>query len=90
MCQGYININQCIRAAKKEHYVEEFAKHKNDIRKTRDTLKGIICKNKRKSEYPRYFIDKGQQVARNENIADKFNEYFTQIGWAGKFNWYLQ
>ena len=45
-----------------------------------DTLKGIICKNKMKSEYPRFFTDKGQQISGDKNIADKFNEYFTQIG----------
>ena len=33
-----------------------------------------------KSEYPRNFIDRGQQIAGDKNIADKFNEYFTQIG----------
>ena len=78
MYQGY--LNQCIRTAKKEYYVNEFTKYKNDIRKTWDTLKGIICKNKMKSEYPRNFIDRGQQIAGDKNIADKFNEYFTQIG----------
>ena len=78
MYQGY--LNQCIRTAKKEYYVKEFTRYKNDIRKTWDTLKGIICKNKMKSEYPRNFIDRGQQIAGDKNIADKFNEYFTQIG----------
>ena len=58
MYQGY--LNQCIRAAKKEYYVNAFTKYTNDIRKTWDTLKGIICKNKMKSEYPRFFIDNGQ------------------------------
>ena len=33
-----------------------------------------------KSEYPRFFTDKGQQIIGDKNIADKFNEYFTQIG----------
>ena len=78
MYQGY--LNQCIRTAKKEYYVNEFIKFKNDIRKTWDTLEGIICKNKMKSEYPRNFIDRGQQIAGDKNIADNFNEYFTQIG----------
>ena len=78
MYQGY--LNQCIRTAKKEYYVKEFTKYKNDIRKMWDTLKGIICKNKMKSEYPRNFIDRGQQIAGDKNIADNFNEYFTQIG----------
>ena len=76
MYQGY--LNQCIRTAKKD--VKEFTKYKNDIRKTWDTLKGVICKNKMKSEYPRNFIDRGQQISGDKNIADKFNEYFTQIG----------
>ena len=78
MYQGY--LYQCIRAAKKEYYVNEFTKYKNDIRKTWDTLDGIICNNKMKSEYPRFSTDKGQQVTGDKNIADKFNEFFTQIG----------
>ena len=76
--QGY--LNQCIRTAKKEYYVNEFTKYKNDIRKTWETLKGIICKNKMKSEYPPFLMDMGQQISGDKNIADKFNEYFTQIG----------
>ena len=42
MYNGY--LNHCIRAAKKEFYHNEFNKHKNDIRKTWDTLKEIINK----------------------------------------------
>ena len=61
MYQGY--LNQFIRTAKKEYYVKEFTKYKNDIRKTWNTLKGIICKNEMKSEYPRNFIARGQQIA---------------------------
>ena len=33
---GY--LNQCIRAAKKKFYHNEFSKYKNDVRKTWDTL----------------------------------------------------
>ena len=78
MYQGY--LNQCIRAAKKEYYVNEFIKYENEIGKTWATLKGIICKNKMKSEYPRFITDKGQQITGDKNIADNFNKYFTQIG----------
>ena len=39
---GY--LKQCIRTAKREYYVHEFTKYKNDIRKTWDTLKDIINK----------------------------------------------
>ena len=78
MYQGY--LNQCIRAAKKEYYVNEFIKYENEIGKTWGTLKGIICKNKMKSEYPRFSTDRGQQITGDKNIADNFNKYFTQIG----------
>ena len=37
---GY--LKQCIRFAKTEHYVHEFTKYKDDIRKTSDTLKDTI------------------------------------------------
>ena len=73
-------LNQCIRTTKKEYYVYEFTKYKNDIRKAWDTLKGIIYKNKMKSEYPPFFMDMGQQISGYKNITDKFNECFTQIG----------
>ena len=33
-----------------------------------------------KSENPRFFTDKGQQMTGDKNIADKCNEYFTVIG----------
>ena len=75
---GY--LRQCIRAAKKQHYTHEFAKYKNDIRKTWDTLKDIMNKKKSKVEFPTYFLNNGKYVCGAKNIADKFNEYFTEIG----------
>ena len=45
---GY--LKQCIRFAKRQHYVHEFTKYKNDIRKTWDTLKDIMNTKKSKSD----------------------------------------
>ena len=75
---GY--LRQCIRAAKKQHYTHEFAKYKNDIRKTWDTRKYIMNKNKSKVEFPTYFLNNGIYLRGAKTIADKFNEYFTEIG----------
>ena len=38
--------------------------------------------NKKKSivEFPTYFLNNGKYVCGAKNIADKFNEYFTEIG----------
>ena len=75
---GY--LKQCIRTAKREYYVHEFTKYKNDIWKTWDTLKDIINTKKSKSEFPPYFTDLGIKISGSKTIADKFNEYFTKIG----------
>ena len=47
---GY--LKQCIRTAKREYYVHEFTKYRNDIRKTWNTLKDIINTKKSKSDSP--------------------------------------
>ena len=75
---GY--LNHCIRAAKKEFYHNEFNKHKNDIRKTWDTLKEIINKKTFKSDLPSSFVHEGVEIIGLKNVADKFNVYFTEIG----------
>ena len=70
-------LNQCIRTAKQEFYMREFAKYKNDIRKTWDTLKHILNKKKSKSEFPPYFIDKnrlfqGRKISRINSMNTSF------------------
>ena len=75
---GY--LKQCIRTAKREYYVHEFTKYKNDTRKTWDILKDIINTKKSKSDFPPYFTDLGIKISDSKTIADKFNEYFTKIG----------
>ena len=44
--------------------------------------RGILIINKKKSkvEFPTYFLNNGKYVSGARNIADKFNEYFTEIG----------
>ena len=73
-------LNKCIRAAKKDYYHREFLKYKHNIRKTWDTLKTVLGKNKCKSESPSYFLNNDEIISGNTNIANKFNEYFTKIG----------
>ena len=75
---GY--LKQCIRFAKREHYVHEFTKYRNDIRKNWDTLKNIINTKKSKSDFPPYFVEHGDKISGSKTIADKFNEYFTKNG----------
>ena len=73
-------LNQCIRNAKKDHYAREFTKYKGDIRKPWDILKDILNKKKGKSTFPAYFLSENEHVSGAQNITNKFNEYFTNIG----------
>ena len=74
---GY--FNHCIRSVKKEFYHNEFNKHKNDIRKTWDTLKEIINEKTFKSDLPSSFVHECVEEIGLKNVADKFNVYFTEI-----------
>ena len=40
----------------------------------------LWIKRKSKVEFPTYFLNNGKYVCGAKNIADKFNEYFTEIG----------
>ena len=64
----------------KDYYAREFAKYIGDIRKTWDTLKDILNKKKGKSKFPAYFLSENEHVSEAQNIANKFNKYFTNIG----------
>ena len=73
-------LNQCIRTAKKQFYHNEFSKYKNDVRKTWDTLKESINKKTFKWDFPPCFVHDGVEIIGTKTIADKFNEYLTEIG----------
>ena len=77
----YNNIlNKSIRQAKKTYYHKEFLKYKTDIKKTWTTIKGILNKSNAKSDFPSHFLVNGAKTSDAQLIANKFNEYFVQIG----------
>ena len=53
--------------------------NKNDIRKTWDTLKEVTNKKTFQSDFPSCFVHEGVEITGTKDIADKFNEYFTEI-----------
>ena len=53
---------------------------KTTFRKTWDTLKEIINTKTFNSDLPSSFVHEGIEVIGPKNVADKFNEYFTEIG----------
>ena len=73
-------LKRSIRSAKQHYYKFQFKKYKNDIRKTWSTIKLILNKTKKTSSFPNHFISDGRKVTNAEEIANKFNKYFTDIG----------
>ena len=57
----------------------KLASGKNDIRKTWETLKEIINKNTFQPDFTSSYVHDGVEVAGAKSIADKFNEYFSEI-----------
>jgi len=77
----YNNIlRRNIREAKSLYYNQLFDKFKNDIRNTWITIKEIINKTSSKSSFPDSFIFNDVAVSDPQQIADNFNDYFSNIG----------
>ena len=54
-------LKQSIKIAKQHYYFKCFDKYKNDIKNTRKTISGIMCKSK-PNTYPDFFIENGRKL----------------------------
>ena len=73
-------LKQSIRAAKQAHYYDIFNEHRNDIQKTRTSIKNVLNQGKGNDKFPNVFLIENKLCSDKELIANTFNEYFTQIG----------
>ena len=74
------NLKKIIVEAKRLHYALLFDEFKSDARKTWDTIRQIIDNNRNKFEFPKCFHINRLRVTNNKDIANKFNEFFVNIG----------
>ena len=72
-------LKKNIRAAKQIYFVSRFSLFRNDIRNTWKTINECLSKNITKNSFPTYFEDNGHQMSNKQNIADTFNNNFTNI-----------
>lgn len=72
-------LNQIIRTAKINYYHYKFEEQKNNIKETWKLIKTLLNKQKSSSETSR-FIYNNTIITDKKEIADKFNEYFINIG----------
>ena len=75
-------LNHVIKAAKKVYYENQFLKYKNDIKMTWQTINEVLNRSKTKSKLPDTFLQKDSytNVTNPVDIANKFNEYFVNVG----------
>ena len=73
-------LNKSIRSAKKLHFQNTFNKHKNDTRKTWETIRTILNCKKDKKDFPTFFTVNDSEITCKEEIANHFNQFFVEIG----------
>ena len=73
-------VKDNIRAAKREYYFKTFTSQKNDIKKTWKTIDETLNRRKNKSKFPSVFIVNNRSIADQNEIADQFNIFFSNIG----------
>lgn len=68
------------RKAKQEFYVTRIRNFKENAQKTWQTIREVLGSFKDKSEIPEFFIENGDIIKGDLNIAEGFNKFFSSIG----------
>ena len=71
--------DKVIRAAKKLYFKQSFEQNKNNLRKTWDILREAIRKKNDKTSLINEISSDGLMFSKSTDIANKFNEYFTNV-----------
>lgn len=72
-------LTSLMRLAEKNYYNNKFIEIEGDLKKTWKLIKSILPKSSLTNSRMELNID-GKATADRQNISDKFNQYFTQIG----------
>ena len=73
-------LNRSIRKAKFSYYNNLLSAHKNDSKKTWQTLKNIMKLSKNINDFPKFFMIDNNKISNADAIAEHFNKYFASIG----------
>merc|ERR1712208_61586 len=73
-------LQKSIRNAKSLYYYSKFNRDKADMKNTGKQINEIINKKKKISDLPIYFLDNDKILTENIDIANCFNNFFSQIG----------
>ena len=74
-------LTTIIRRAKKNYYDNEFAKNAGNSKETWKTLQSLIKSKQSRDDGPKNIKDRNDHlVSADSDIAESFNEFFTEIG----------
>lgn len=74
------HVDKTIRIAKKAHFDKIFSDCKNDIKRTWKEINNLLNRVKANDSFPSTFIIDDCEVSDIRVIADKFNDFFLNIG----------
>ena len=72
-------LDKLLKSQEKKHFDSLIEKNKSNMKKTWDVIKTVINKKRRAAKYSEFMID-GCLSDDLDKIANKFNEYFCNIG----------
>ena len=74
-------VKKAIRQAKSQYHQDQFEKkNRSNIRRVWWTIKYILSKHKRKSDFPHHYIVNNRKISDAKQIADHFNIFFASVG----------
>ena len=73
-------LQTCRRKAKLDYYKKDFEKRKDNIRDTWKGINNILNRKNAKSDFPTHLVVDGKIVSDDQDIAEAFNNFFTNIG----------
>jgi len=68
-----------IRAAKRSYYTSYFNENSGNMMKTWAKINELLGRSNDKNDFPLYFMEGGQIITGDNNIANAFNDYFSNI-----------
>ena len=73
-------LQKSIRLAKMNYFGSQFEKYRGDVKRTWAAVNEILNRNKKSTEFPKYFLINGSKITNAKLIADNFNAFFANVG----------
>ena len=73
-------LKNMIQESKQKYYFDTFSAQKNDMKKTWATIDETLNRKKNLTDFPEEFLYKEKTITDLKDIANSFNEYFSNIG----------